>query len=909
MSLQAGTKLGQYEVRELIGKGGMGEVYKGYDTQLKRDVALKVLPDEFARDADRLARFRREATLLASLNHSNIAAIYRLEESGGIHALVMEFVPGDTLADRIRRDGPFPLEESLDIAKQICDALEHAHEKPIIHRDLKPANVKLTPEGKVKVLDFGLAKAFAGDSTAGDSPKPFFDSNSPTLSRLPEGYREPDFSPTLPGVILGTAAYMSPEQARGKTVDKRTDIWAFGCVLYELLTGKQTFTGDNVTDILASVVKSEPDWSLLSVETPAYVRGILRRCLQKDKTQRLRDAADVRIQIEEGRAASPTGAGPSPKLWQRAMPWAVGALLGLVAGIAVWSLKPAPIPVAQSPAHVAINLPPGDRLVTAGYPPVAFSPDGSRLAYVAIHNGVQQLFLRAMDSREAKPLPGSESAESPFFSPDSQWIGFFALGKLKKISIAGGAPQTLCDSGSNAGASWGTDDTIVFSPSNSSGLMRVSAAGGMPQVLTTLDHSQGELSHRLPQFLPGGKALLFTVYSGAGWDEKHTATLRLDTGERRIVLRGGHTGRFVPTGYLVYGRAGTLLAAPFDPVRLEVTSSAPITIAEGVTESVTTAGAEYSFSAVGSLAYVPASPRQFERRLVWVDRNGAVEPLPAPQRNYGAPALSSDGQRVAVIISSGTTELWIYDLARGTLTRLTTEGGSQSPLWTPDGKRIAYRGTKSGFRNVFWKAADGSGAEERLTTGENNQFPDSWSPDGKWLAFRETSPTTGEDIWMLRIEGMPSRASASEGDRRQQPFLRTPFNESGSAFSPDSLWLAYQSDESGRNEVYIQPFSGPGPKWHISTDGGTEPVWARNGRELFYRNGNKMMAVDVTTSPAFSAGKPRLLFEGQFAGGGDVSPDGQRFLMIQAVEPEQPATQINVVLNWFEELKQKAPVK
>jgi eukaryotic-like serine/threonine-protein kinase len=534
---------------------------------------------------------------------------------------------------------------------------------------------------------------------------------------------------------------------------------------------------------------------------------------------------------------------------------------------------------------------------------VALSPDGSRLVYVAVHNGVQQLFVRAMDSREAKSIPGTDGAATPFFSPDGKWVGFFAAAKLKKVPIAGGNVQTLCDSSAAGGASWGTDDTIAFAPSNSSGLMRVSAAGGKPQVLTTLDHTQGELSHRYPHFLPGGKALLFTVSAGNGWDEKHVAALKLDTGERHVVLRGGHTGRFVPTGHLLYYRAGSLLAVPFDPAALEVISSAPVTVAEGVTDSpAATVGANYSFSDSGSLAYVPAGPRQFERRLIWVDRKGNVEPLPSPPRAFVNLALSPDGRQAAIEIQSDTTHVWIYDLARGTLTRLTTEGSSQVPIWTPDGKRIAYRATREGFRNVFWRAADGSGAEERLTTGETQQSPDSWSPDGKLLAFDQGNPTTGSDIWILPVERSPAEPG------KPQAFHRTGFGETSPAFSPNGRWVAYRSDESGRSEVYVQPFPGPGAKWQISTDGGSRPAWAHNGGELFYVNGAKLMAVAVSTLPTFSVGKPKLVFEGRF-GDYDVSPDGQRFLMVQAVEPELPATQINVVLNWFEELKQRVPVQ
>ena len=885
MTITAGTRLGGYEVVAQIGAGGMGEVYQAHDTKLGRDVAIKVLPEAFAHDPQRLSRFQREAKLLASLNHPNIATIHGLEESSGTHYLVMELVPGETLRERVARDGALPVDEALGIARQIAEALEAAHEKSIIHRDLKPANVKVTPEGKVKVLDFGLAKAFAGEESGSDP------SNSPTLSQ----------AATLQGVILGTAAYMSPEQAKGKAVDKRTDIWAFGAVLYELLCGRAAFQGEDVTDILAAVVMKEPDWTHLPEAGPPAIRTLLRRCLRKDRRQRLSDASTLRIEIEDALAAPTTAesiATSRAANWRQAVPWAAAVVLSTVVGAAVWDLKPSP-PAAQSPAHLVVALPPGDRISTV-HVNVALSPDGSQLAYVAIRGGSQQLLLRALDSPEAKPIPGTEGAYNPFFSPDGQWIGFFAQGKMKKVSLGGGVPLTVCDSTESGGASWGSDDTIVFAPSARSGLWRVSAAGGQPQILTTPDPSKDEFSHRYPQILPGGKGVLFTAFSGLAWDESQVEVLRLDTKERRVLVRGGNTARFLAPGHLVYYRAGTLLAVPFDLARLEVKSAAPVTIAEGALQSGGTTGAIYSLSSdARTLAYVPAvgGSRQLEQRLVWVDRQGKAEPLPAPPRNYSASSLSlsADGQRVAVAITSGTEELWIYDLARATLTRLTSEqGGSLTPVWTPDGKRVAYRGNRAGAYNLYWRLADGSGSEERLTTSENTQWPFSWSPDGKLLAFIESAPATGYDIWILPLEG----------DRKPLPFLRTPFREYEPMFSPDGHWLAYQSNESGGTEVYVQPYPGPGRKWQVSTDGGSTPQWNPNGRELFYSNGDKRMVVDVTTSANFSASRPRVLYQGPY---GVPSRDGQRFLAVQAVEPEQPPTQIHVMLNWSEELKRRVP--
>jgi eukaryotic-like serine/threonine-protein kinase len=927
MTLPAGTKLGRYEVREQIGAGGMGEVYRAHDSRLKRDVAIKLLPEQFARDPERLARFRREAQLLASLNHPNIATIHGLEDADGSHFLVMELVPGETLQERVRREGAVPLEESLDIAKQICDALEHAHEKSVIHRDLKPANVKFTPEGKVKVLDFGLAKAFAGDSTAGDSSKPVFDSNSPTLSRMPTGYQQADLSPTLPGVILGTAAYMSPEQARGKPVDKRTDIWALGCVLYELLTGKQAFAGEDVTDILAAVVRAEPDWAALPAATPPHVRMILRRCLQKDARQRMHCAADAQIQIAESETAPETivpawAESGRNEVWR----WALlfGLACALITGLAFWSLRPAAVP--QPVFHLAIPLPPNEALAgTASTSSLALSPDGTQLLYTASSSSsLPQLYLRSLDALEARPLAGTEGAASPFFSPDGQWIGFFADGKLKKVPSSGGAVLTLADAQSNRGGAWGPQDTIVFGPPNTSVLYQVSAAGGQPQQLTKL--AKGESSHNWPQLLPDGKTLLYSILVGVNGstDSWQIVAQRLDTSDRKIVVRGGGVARYIPakpsgltgpdgsTGHLVYYHAGTILAAPFDPKRLELAgTSAPVL--EGVQSTIdqTSGGmGQFSVSQSGSLVYVPGGFRGSQQSIpVWVDRKGVVEPLAAPPRAYNHPQLSPDGTQLAVTISAvDKDDIWVFDLARGSLTRVTFEGINHVSAWTPDGKRMVFRSIREGISNIFWKPADGSGSEEQITHGEKSLSVQSISPDGKLAFYSENNPGTQNDIWMVPLEG----------ERKPSLILQTPFAEDVPRISPDGRWLAYVSNESGRPEVYVRAFPGPGGKWQISTEGGGEPLWSRNGRELFFWIGDKFMDVEITTQPssqAFQAGAPRLLFAGTFMRHPgilepvyDVSPDGQRFLMLKPIEQKEEAlTRINVVLNWSEELRRKVP--
>src|SRR6266581_8053661 len=728
MTLAAGTKLGPYEILAPVGAGGMGEVYRARDTKLARDVALKVLPEAFAKDCERMARFQREAQMLASLNHPNIASIYGLEESGGVRALVMELVEGPTLAERIatrnRRDSggaglapparaqqaaPLPLDEVLSIAKQIAEALEAAHDRGIIHRDLKPANIKVTEGGKVKVLDFGLAKAFNPQ----DSAVNLNQTNSPTLG----------IAATQAGVFVGTAAYMSPEQARGKPLDKRTDIWSFGCVLYETLTGRQAFAAETVSDTIAAILGRDPDWQALPAETPANIRVLLRRCLQKDVTHRFRDIGDARIEIEEAldpsRAIPVIGAvlaEPRAARRRRAITWSLTVLAAASIGVALWSLLRAPALPTRPIVRLSVALPPSDRLALGLTPVVALSPDGSRLAYVANHSGAQQLYVRPIDHLEATAIPGTESAESPFFSPDGQWLGFFAEGKLKKVSLSGGAALDLCSAAANRGASWGPDDNIILTPSfGVSGLFRVSAAGGTPKPLTILDHKKGEFSHRWPEILPGAKAVLFTNGGGASFDDARIAVQSLETGERRTLLEGGTYARYVPSGHLVYAHAGGLLAVPFDLKRLEVTGT-PVSILEGVSMSSLNGVAQFSFSGDGSLAYVSGGLSVGERTLLWVDRKGAAQPIPAPPRGYISPRLSPDGQRLAVGISGSSWGVWLYDLARGTLTRLAETLLIPFPTWTPDGKRLTANLVRQAPLNFSWMPADGGGSAERLTT-------------------------------------------------------------------------------------------------------------------------------------------------------------------------------------------------
>ena len=705
-----GKTLGHYQVTGKLGAGGMGEVYRATDTRLGRDVALKVLPEAFARDPERLARFEREARVLAQLNHPNIAAIYGFEHVDGVPFLVLEYVPGQTLAEMIAAV-PLAPETLLQICSEVGYALEEAHSKAVVHRDLKPANIKITPEGKIKVLDFGLAKAFADESAGGDPAQ------SPTLS----------VGATRVGTLLGTAAYMSPEQARGQPLDRRTDIWSLGCVLYEMLAGKRAFSGASITDVVAAVVRAEPDWTALPASTPAAMRALLRRCLEKDPRRRLQHIGDARILLEELEEPAPalSPARPAAPWPRRVLPWALALLMAVAAALAWWrATRPQPGPVTRT----QVTLSPTDRLVLADAPCLALSPDGTRLVYTARRAGRAQLFLRRMDRFEAAPIAGTEGTEGPFFSPDGEWVGFFAGGKLKKAALSGGAPVALCDAQDSRGAAWGADDVIVFTPSGAlgAGLMRVSASGGAPQALTTPDAKQGESGHRWPEILPGGKALLFSVWTGGSFEEARIAVLRLDTGERKTLLEGGTNPRYAAGGsgggYLIFARAGGLLAAPFDAAQLRLTGP-PVPVLSGLITNARTGAAQFTLSATGSLAYVPGSADSGETSLVWVDRKGQVAPLTAAHRTYTNPRLSPDGRRLAVTpLAAGGRHVWVLDLARNTAARLTFEGNTNSsPAWSPDGRRIVFRSNQAGADNLYWKPADGSGPEERLTTSGNNQ--------------------------------------------------------------------------------------------------------------------------------------------------------------------------------------------
>jgi eukaryotic-like serine/threonine-protein kinase len=905
MGLATGDRIGAYDVVAPLGAGGMGEVYRARDAKLGRDVAIKVLPDAVALDPDRVDRFNREARTLAALNHPHIAAIYGVENAGGRAALVLELVEGPTLADRIAA-GPIPVDEALPLARQIADAVGAAHDHGIIHRDLKPANIKVRPDGTVKVLDFGLARA--ADPPAASSTL----SLSPTLT-----------SPrTEPGVILGTAAYMAPEQARGRAVDKRADVWAFGCVLFEMVSGRRAFEGDDAAEILAAIVRGEPDWAALPPDTPPPIHRLLRRCLTKDPAARLRDLHSAMLDIDDARlgpgvAPRADGVSIKPGSGRTRARLVIAVIVALLAGIAVgaaaWRRATSTAP--SLPPTVRFSITPADQEVIVRSPQsMAISDDAVWIAYVATRAGIAggpgQLMLRAADQVDARPVAGAERALSPFFSPDSRWLGYFeGPRELRKVSIAGGpsTPITGLVGAVGRGASWGPDGRIVFATSDTAtGLLSVSTDGGEPVVLTTPQASTGERDHVMPTFLPDGHAVLFTILGFEGIDQAQVAVLDLRNRHQKTLIRGGSNAAYLSSGHLVYAAAGALHLVRFDADRLEVLGS-PITTTERVAMSEPT-GAAFAASSAGGLLYVPGGTGTAAlagRTLVWVDRLGHEEPLTAPPRAYYAARLSPDGARLALDIRDEQNDIWTWDVARRTLTRLTFGSAADIfPAWTADSRRLLYSSARQGAQNVYVQSADGGGPEQRITTTSNAQFASAISADGTVALLTELRSTTGSDVMLLPLDGT-GRVTA---------LVQTRFNERNADLSPDGRWLAYQSDESGgRDEIYVRPFPDiNGGRWQISTNGGSKPVWSRSGGELFYLDREGLLtSVSIQATATFHADTPRRLLQMRYASAAvnqreyDVTADGRRFLFIKNPPPTADASSqhsLVIVLNWASEM-------
>jgi Tol biopolymer transport system component len=890
MPLHTGAKLGPYEILGAIGAGGMGEVYRATDTNLARQVAIKVLPEAVASDPERLARFDREAKTLAALNHPSIAQIYGLERADGQTALVMELVEGPTVADRIahlRAQGAsagqagMPVDEALPIAKQIAEALEAAHERGIIHRDLKPANVKVRPDGTVKVLDFGLAKALDAERASAAAGSA---SMSPTITTP---------AMTAAGMILGTAAYMSPEQARGKPVDKSTDIWAFGCVLYEMLAGQRAFAGEEVSDVLASVLRSEPDASILPRTVSTAVRHVLDRCLAKDRKQRFRDIGDVLLALGDAMdRSSPDEPPAGPAGVRRArLAWAAIAVLALaVVVLGVSLLRRARVVAPGVPIRSSITLAAGQRLIEGT---LEFSPDGATLAFVAQGEGPGQICLRALDNWEVHCLERTVGARNPFFSPDGRQVAYFSDNGLWAISSAGGSPIRLASPG-GVGGSWARDGSIVFNQSYNQGLVRIAAPGEAATVLTMPDTAKGELGHFWPQVLPDDNTVIFTIFSPRQ-SQSHVAALRLDTGEVTPLVADAVRGQYLSSGHLVFIRSNNLMAVRFDPARLQ-TIGAPVPVLEDVNQNPGDATSLLAFADTGTLAYVPDSVLNPQRNLAWVDPQGAETPVPDIRGSFHSVALSPDETRVAVTEWGANPDIYVFDLESGRGTRLTFgEASEDDPVWAPDGRSIAYLSDRPPY-DLFRQTVDRSGSEELLLASAYDKTPDSFSPDGSTLVFHESRPdASGQNLWLLPLTGT----------REPRPFLQTPFNEANGVVSPGGTLMAHVSNETGQAQVVVDTFPERTRALPVSIDGGREPHWARDGRTLFYRSGRaSFQAVDVSPGPPVRLGRPRTLFE-KPALAYDVAADG-RFLIVSDPDAAQ-ARRIDIVQNWIEDLKRLVP--
>ena len=849
MTLQPGTSLGPYQIVAPLGAGGMGEVYEATDTRLDRTVAIKVLPAHVADDPDLRQRFEREAKTISSLNHPHICTLYDIGNQDGIDFLVMEYLDGETLAQRLEK-GALPLDQALTIAIEIADALDKAHRQGIVHRDLKPANIMLTKAG-AKLLDFGLAKLKAPEQGVG-------------LSALPT--QPADL--TQEGAILGTFQYMAPEQLEGQEVDARTDIFAFGAVIYEMVAGRKAFEGKSQASLIHAIMGVDPPaMSALQVTSPPALDQIVKTCFAKDPEKRWQTAGDIGRQltwIVEGfsqpSAAASVAVAPQRAVWRRAVPSVLAALVlgGVVTGVAVWGLPPQTL--SRPVVRFAIPPPaPGTVELSNTLRDVAISPDGTRVVYTAGGGNPLQLYVRALDALTATPLQGLNTrVYAPFVSPDGAWVGFHDRtdNTLKKVSILGG-PSVLIASGvevAQLGASWGEDDTIIFGTPLPSGLWRVSAGGGEPEELSTPNAELGEANHAWPHILPGGRAVLFTITTGPAANAETTqiAVLDLETGDQTVLVSGGSDARYSPTGHIVYGVDGTLRAVGFDLDRLQVTSN-PLPVLDGVVTK-SSGAANFSFSRDGTLVYVPGTrgtASDAQRTLVWVDRDGREELLPLAPGGYTRARVSPDGTRIAVEMDGlEGSDVWLSDVIRGTLSILTPDPArDQRPLWTPDGARVVFESSRDGSLGLFWKDADGTGDAERLVTVEDGrQFaPQQWSPDGNELLFNYVAPNTGRDIAVLSVEG----------DRSWRPLLNSPADEGTPALTPDGAWIAYTSNETGQEEVYMERFPDLGNKRQISTGGGQSPMWSTDGRELFYRNlDGSMMVVPIATEPALTLGTP-----------------------------------------------------
>ena len=910
MQLEPGTLLLHYRLVEKVGEGGMGVVWRAIDTTLDRQVAIKVLPDVFVNDPDRSARFEREAKVLASLNHSNITTVHSVHNVDGVRFLVMEFAHGETLAARIAR-GRLPVDETLVIARQIAEAIEAAHESGVVHRDLKPANITVTDDDKVEVLDFGLAKAL-DVATSGTSGSDL--SKSPTLAS--SGH-------TAAGLILGTAAYMSPEQARGKSIDRRTDIWAFGCVLYEMLTGKKAFDGETVTDVLAAVVTRDPDWSLIPPETPARIRELLRRCLEKDAQRRLRDAGEIRIAIEDVMArphSDPVAvtAAAVPVEAQKKSWWGrrrsrerrgrgtwiiLGGMLMIVLLALIDKIGDGnDQSTTTEQTHLSVALPPTD-VLDGGSENLLLdiSRDGRSVVYCARRDGVVRLFVRRLGDGEPTMLDGTDDAHSPFFSPDGKWIAFFSNSKLHKISVSGGPVFDICDTAADRGGVWLDDGTIAMAPHATVPLMRVTSAGGTPQAVTTLDTTQTERTHRWPDALPGGEWVIFTVGSAqspGNYEDAVIAAANLKTGERRVLMKGASMARYCAPGYLVFSRQGALLAAPMDPDNPTVTGQA-VPILDHLDGEPSSGAVNFTVSRNGTLAFVPRVEGSEQAEMVWVSFDGAPTALPAPPREYNAPRLSPDGKQIVVTVGPtyGIGDIWRYDIARETLTRLTFDGKSLVAYWTPDGRSIVYQNEDTQF-NLMRLLLDSDSGPQRLCRRKEPVVMSAITQDGKWVLF---SPWGSGQADLMQ-------APLSGGE--PQVLLEEPGDQGDATISNDGMWMAYGVRGGGNPAVFVRSFPPGSNKIQVSS-GASMPLWSPTRKELYWIAENSMCAASYeVTGHSITFGRTRKLFDLPPGRGieadvrpFDITPDGSRFLMTRIARPEFARRRVDVVLDFDKQLK------
>jgi Tol biopolymer transport system component len=893
MSLTVGTRLGPYDVIAPLGAGGMGEVHRARDSRLGRDVAIKALPAEFSQDPERLARFEREARLLASLSHPNIAGIHGLEEVAGARYLVLEFIEGETLAARLSR-GALPLDEAIEVAKQIAAGVEVAHESGVVHRDLKPGNLMLTPSGAVKVLDFGLAKSGATDRTGSDANL----SVSPTMT----------YAATQAGVILGTAAYMSPEQARGRVVDRRTDIWSFGCVLYECLTGRQAFAGETVSDLLARILEREPDWSALPATTPPRLRELLQRCLRKDARERLRDIGEARIALDEmskgvttaeGERAGVKPARRSPVAFQIGL--ALLAAIIAVLATRLVSRPPAPLAVALS-----VMLPSGERLEGGLENNVlAIAPDGRSLVYAAQGKDAQRLFLRRLDGPEIVEMPGTSDARNPFFSPDGEWVGFFSGRHLLKASVRGGTPVEVTEVAADRGGTWLGDGSIVYSPTFAAPLYRIGANGGERRQITTLDSTRSERTHRWPCALPGGEWVVFTVgviNSPGGYDDANIEAVSMRNGERRVLAHGA-CARYAPGKQLIFARSGSLYAMPIDPGNPHGGATA-VPVLDGVLGASTSGAAFFDIARDGTLAVVPGREGRKESRLAWVDRDGNRTLLPGEPRKYSQLDLSPDGTRVLAQIGAGggNDDVFLVDLARGSANQITFGGHSGSAKWLPDGRHIAWsRNTDAGGSEIVMRSLSGDDSARVLTRSSLPLGISDVLKDGSALLFSEYGSVQSD------VMEVPTNGSGAV-----RPIVLEPLSQASGVLSPDGRWVAYVSDETGMREVCVRPVGRTGGRVQISPNGGTTPMWAHDGRELYYRSGGGLVVATVTVRGETAlVDSTRRLFDLPLVGGDSsvrdfaMHPSGEKFLVRVAAGETNEMREVAVRLNWAASLGSK----